>query len=146
MQSIPALFVADALALDFLNSVATPVDVPVEWLDDGEGLLHWLKQAQLVSAALLEELRSRFSPDELNKVADQARALREWFRAFVRGHQGQPLTRDHFTELERLNRLLEGDRSFVQIAPVSGGHGRGLELQAHRKWNSPDALLLPIAE
>ena len=61
MQHAPALFVADATALDFLNSVATPVDVPVEWLDDGEGLLSWLQQAQLVSEPVLERVRSQFS-------------------------------------------------------------------------------------
>src|SRR5262249_36016174 len=31
MQHAPAIFIAGDPALDFLNSVATPVDVPVEW-------------------------------------------------------------------------------------------------------------------
>src|SRR6476659_7348020 len=35
----PAMFLADSLGLDFLNSVATPIDTPVDWLDDGDGLL-----------------------------------------------------------------------------------------------------------
>ena len=69
------MFVAGDPALDFLNSVATPVDVPVEWLDDGEGLLSWLGQAQLVSAAVLEQVRSESSLGELNKVAEQSRNL-----------------------------------------------------------------------
>ncbi len=34
----PAIFVADALGLDFLNSIATPVDTPVDWLVDVAGL------------------------------------------------------------------------------------------------------------
>ena len=78
MQHLPAIFVADVPALDFLNSVATPVGVPVEWLDDGEGLLSWLRQAQLVSAAVLRQVQAQFSPGELNKAAEQARNLREW--------------------------------------------------------------------
>ena len=38
----PAIFLADSPGLDFLNSVATPVDTPVDWIADGEGLLDWL--------------------------------------------------------------------------------------------------------
>ena len=52
-QQFPAMFVGDSLGLDFLNSVATPVDVPIDWLDDGAGLLAWLAQAQLVPADVL---------------------------------------------------------------------------------------------
>ena len=32
----PAIFLGDALALDFLNSIATPVDVAIDWIDDGD--------------------------------------------------------------------------------------------------------------
>jgi predicted RNA-binding Zn ribbon-like protein len=146
MQQFPALFVADAPALDFLNSVATPVDVPVEWLDDGEGLLSWLQQAELVSAAVLERMRAQSSPGELNKVADQARNLREWFRGFVQKRGGRPLSRDDFKKLEPLNRLLERDESFSQIAPATSKGGSAFELRATRRWRSAEALLLPIAE
>ena len=41
----PAVFIADSLGLDFLNSLATPVDTPIDWLDSGDGLLNWLAQA-----------------------------------------------------------------------------------------------------
>jgi predicted RNA-binding Zn ribbon-like protein len=146
MQHTPATFVAGDPALDFLNSVATPVDVPVEWLDDGEGLISWLRQAQLVSATVLKELRSQWRPDELNEVAAQARSLREWFRGFVQKQRGRPLTRDDFRKLERLNRLLERDQSFTQIAPATGQNRNAFELRTLRAWQSPEALLLPIAE
>jgi predicted RNA-binding Zn ribbon-like protein len=146
MQHSPAIFIADTPALDFLNSVATPVDVSVEWLDDGEGLLSWLQQAQLVSAPVLERMRSQSLPGELNKVADQARNLREWFRGFVQKHRGRPLTRDDFKKLEPLNRLLERDESFSQIAPAASKNGNAFELRAARRWRSPEALLLPVAE
>ena len=146
MQPTPALLIAGDPALDFLNSVATPVDVPVEWLDDGEGLLSWLGQAQLVSAAVLRQVRSDSSPGELNKVAEHARNLREWFRGFVEKHRGRPLARDNLKKLERLNRLLEQDDSFRQIAPAINKQGNAFELRAMRKWRSPEALLLPIGE
>jgi predicted RNA-binding Zn ribbon-like protein len=145
MQPLPAIFIGDAPALDFLNSVATPVDVPVDWLEDGEGLLSWLQQAQLVPAPVLERLRSRSSAEELNVVAREARALREWFRGFVRAHQGAPLSEEDLQRLKPLNRLLKRDDSFAQIAP-STSEGSVFELRAERTWRSAEALLFPIAE
>jgi predicted RNA-binding Zn ribbon-like protein len=145
MSQTPAILIAGDPALDFLNSLATPVDVPVEWLSDGEGLLSWLRQAQLVSPLAVREVRSQASPAELDKVAEQARNLREWFRTFVQKHRGRPLTADDFKKLERLNRLLERDECFSQIAPATDRQGKALELRMTRKWRSPEALLFPIA-
>ncbi|HEX8828963.1 MAG TPA: ABATE domain-containing protein, partial [Xanthobacteraceae bacterium] len=89
MQRRPsAIFIAGSLGLDFLNSIATPVDKPVDWLDSGDGLLIWLAQAKLVPAPALTELKAEAMPGELDKVAEQARALREWFRDFVIKHIG----------------------------------------------------------
>ncbi len=140
----PAMFIADALGLDFLNSVATLVDAPVDWLDDGDGLLKWLAQARLVPAETLDELKARAMPGELDKVADQTRALREWFRGFVRKHMGRPLTPRTLRQLAPLNRLLERDEVFSQISR----HGKDdrLELRKQRRWRSPESLLLPIGE
>jgi predicted RNA-binding Zn ribbon-like protein len=146
MQHAPAMFIADEPALDFLNSVATPVDVPVEWLDDGEGLLSWLQQAQLVPAPVLEQIRSQSSPSELDKVADQVRHLREWFRGFVQEHRGRPLTRDHLKKLQPLNRLLARDETYTQIAPATSKGGNVFVLRPMRRWRSPEELLLPVAE
>src|SRR5690349_21206391 len=96
----PAFFIADSLGLDFLNSIATPVDTPVDWLDSGEGLLQWIAQSKLVPADALDELTARARPREFDKVADQARDLREWFRGFVRKHMGRPLSPKALRELE----------------------------------------------
>ena len=52
----PAIFIADSLGLDFLNSIATPVDTPDDWLDSGDGLLKWLAQAKLVPADALDDV------------------------------------------------------------------------------------------
>ncbi len=142
----PAIFIADSLGLDFLNSVATPVDMPVDWLDGGDGLLKWLAQAKLVPADALNEVKARAMPGELDKIADQTRALREWFRRFVRKHMGRPLPAKALQELGPLNKLLQRDATFSQI---ERHHERGadrLELRAMRRWRSPDTLLLPIGE
>jgi predicted RNA-binding Zn ribbon-like protein len=146
MQHLPAIFVGDAQALDFLNSVATPADVPIDWLEDGLGLTSWLQQAQLAPEPVLEQMRAQYSAEELNKVAKQARGLREWFRGFVTEHMGRPLGRNDLRKLEPLNRLLEHDESFVQIAPAASQETRALELRTTRRWRSADELLIPIAE
>ena len=141
-QGIPAMFLADALGLDFLNSIATPVDVPIDWIDDGEGFLNWLVQAGLVPEDILRSMRVRALPGELDRVADQARGLREWFRGFVCRHKGQPLTAEALAELDPLNRLLEREEMFSQVVPVA----EGFALQSQRRWRSPDSLLLPVGE
>jgi predicted RNA-binding Zn ribbon-like protein len=140
----PAIFVADALALDFLNSVATPLDTEIDWIDDGDGLLAWLEQAQLVPAKTLETLRAQAMPGEFDNVAAQARSLREWFRGFVRQHKGRPLASEDLSELEPLNRLLERDEGFGRV--VARDHASGLALRTMRRWRSPEALLLPVGE
>jgi predicted RNA-binding Zn ribbon-like protein len=142
----PAIFVADALGLDFLNSIATPVDTPVDWIADGDGLLSWLEQAKLAPADVLGTIRAQALPGELDKVADQARSLREWFRGFVQTHRGRPLAMEHLGELEPLNRLLERDEAFSRIVLRPEPGPASLELQAMRRWRSPEALLLPIGE
>ena len=144
MVRTPALFVGDAPGLDFLNSIATPLDRPVDWIDDGEGLLDWLGLAQLAPPEVLADMRNRALPGELDKVADQARHLREWFRRFVHGHKGRALTAADMAELDPLNRLLERDETFSRIAPAGGS--APFALQTARKWRTPDALLLPIGE
>jgi predicted RNA-binding Zn ribbon-like protein len=142
----PAIFIADSLGLDFLNSVATPIDTPVDWLDSGDGLVKWLAQARLVPADALDELRARAMPAELDKVAEQARALREWFRKFVGKHMGRPLPPKALQELGPLNKLLQGDETFSQIWRHHERDGDRFELRAMRRWRSPESLLLPIGE
>ena len=142
----PAIFIADSLGLDFLNSIATPVDTPVDWLDSGDGLLKWLAQAKLAPTDVLDELKARAMPGELDKAANQTRALREWFRSFVREHMGRPLSHKAFHELGPLNSLLERDEAFSQISRYRHSDGDGLELQMMRRWRSPESLLLPIGE
>ncbi|MCC8956446.1 CGNR zinc finger domain-containing protein [Bradyrhizobium sp. Pear77] len=140
------MFIADSLGLDFINSIATPVDTPVDWIADGGGLLHWLAQAKLVPSNVLDELKARAAPGELDRVAGQARNLREWFRGFVRRHMGRPLTPRALKELEPLNRLLESDQAFSRIVPHRRDDHNGFALERTRRWRSAETLLLPIGE
>jgi predicted RNA-binding Zn ribbon-like protein len=142
----PAFFIADSHGLDFLNSIATPVDAPVDWLDSGDGLVAWLAQANLVPPRALNDLAKRAAPGELDKVAAQARVLREWFRGFVRKHMGRPLTPAAIRELSPLNELLARDEAFSRITARRESVGDRFELQSLRLWRSPQSLLLPIGE
>lgn len=143
-QLPPPLFVADAPGLDFLNSIATPVDLPVEWLGDGETLLDWMKQAGLLSVEAAAAVQEHATPGELDAVAAQARQLREWFRGFLESRKGRPLTADDLPALKPLNRLLERDESFSQIVARDREDDTRPALRISRHWRRPETVLQPI--
>jgi predicted RNA-binding Zn ribbon-like protein len=150
-DSRPApFFIADAIALDFLNSNAKPVDTPVEWLASGDDLLNWLQTAELVPVEFLTSMRRAAVPGELDAVAAQARALREWFRGFVHQHRGKRLRPEALKELAPLNKVLERDQQYGQIVKRERGPDSatqsGLVWRPTRRWQTPDSLLLPIAK
>jgi predicted RNA-binding Zn ribbon-like protein len=144
------MFIADAPSLDFLNSVAVPTNTEVEWLAAGDDLLAWLDQARLVQPGVLEAMRRNAASEELDALAAEARALREWFRGFVVAHKGRPIDAAALAELQPLNLLLAREAAFGQIAIAEPDHhhghaGNALIWQAARRWPTPDTLLLPIA-
>jgi predicted RNA-binding Zn ribbon-like protein len=144
------LFIAGDPSLDFLNSIGTPFDTVVEWIANGDDLMAWLEQAGLVPPEAAATIRSNCFPKELDAVAAQARALREWLRAFVLKHRGRSLGPNALRELEPLNRILERDDAYGAIVakpagPTDGSTTSGLEWRTVRRWRTPDSLLLPIA-
>jgi predicted RNA-binding Zn ribbon-like protein len=146
----PPIFIADNPGLDFLNSVAVPVDTKVEWLASGEDLLTWIKQAGLAPDDVLNNFRKNAAPRELDAIAAQARDLRDWFKPFVYKHLGKPLEPKALRQLEPLNRLLARDEEFGQIVvPDRRSSGEtsvsGLAWRAQRRWRSPESLLIPLA-
>ena len=144
----PAFFLGNHAALDFLNSIASPVDVPVEWLGTGEAFVGWQRQAGLVPEHALHALIHKAGPGELDAVASQARALREWFRAFVHEHRGTPLSEAALKELEPINRIPSRDERYGQIALNVKARGSLSPLiwVEQRKWLASESLLVPIAE
>ncbi len=146
-----ALFIGGDPALDFLNSICTPVDTVVEWIANGDDLMAWLEQSRLVSADAVATVRANSFSGELDAVAGQARALRERFRAFVVKHRGRALGRGALRELAPLNRILERDDAYGAIVAGAREHNgqvgkSGLEWRSLRRWRTPDSLLLPIAQ
>jgi predicted RNA-binding Zn ribbon-like protein len=140
-----------------LNTIAVPVDTKVEWLTSGEDLLAWLNQAGLVSDDVMDDFRKSAVPGELDAIAAQARALRNWFKLFVYKHMGSPLEPTALRELKPFNQLLARDEEVGQIVARDrlreGEHDRGqakretsgLAWRRQRRWQSPQSLLFPIA-
>jgi predicted RNA-binding Zn ribbon-like protein len=149
MTRPPPIFIGDSPGIDFLNSIATPVDAPVEWLASGEDLIEWLGRADLAPASALGTLSRRSLPSALDATAAQARGLREWFREFVHRHKGRHLKSHHWQELAPLNQLLQQEEAYHQIVRAEGKENSGKRLpfvwQSMRRWDSPESLLLPIA-
>ncbi|MBN9522713.1 ABATE domain-containing protein [bacterium] len=143
MTDRPApFFVGDHPALDFLNTVATPVDVPVEWLQDGRDLVDWLERASMIGAEAASRFRASTDRRTLNDVAARARALREWLRGFVTRHKGQSIPPGAVKSLGPLNAVLAGDTSYLVIEAGEAGAPR---MRRAYRWESPEDLLLPLA-
>jgi hypothetical protein len=61
----PAIFIAGSLGLDFLNTLATPVDELVDWIDDGDGLFAWLEPTEGVTAGRSPDYQLQVEPAQL---------------------------------------------------------------------------------
>jgi predicted RNA-binding Zn ribbon-like protein len=151
----PAILIGGALGLDFLNSIATPVDEVVEWIGNGADFLSWMKQAGLLTSEDIKVIRQSMSAQQLDTVASDARALRDWFRGFVRQNMGRPLKRRALDQLGPLNQLLGSDAAFWQIEPSEIVQDRdkneqpspsALHLRPRRHWRKPESLLCLVAE
>jgi predicted RNA-binding Zn ribbon-like protein len=140
----PPFFVGDHPALNFLNSIASPKDVPVEWLRDGRDLVDWLEQANLIPADASVRYRQSNDQRALDGVARRARKFREWLRRFVTRHLGKPLTPSAAKKIGPLNELLAKDTGYPSVEAAGGA--QGLRLRRARRWQLPDELLYPIAE
>jgi Putative stress-induced transcription regulator len=144
-------FNAGDLALDFLNSIVTSGQNVVELLANGEDLLSWLVQSHLLDHCDAAAIRVNSLPGELNEVAAQARALREWFRKFVLAHMGRHLTEQALDRLKPLNSVLQRDANYWAIVPTPQRTRKtqglsGLELRSLRRSTRPNALILIIAQ
>jgi predicted RNA-binding Zn ribbon-like protein len=123
--------------------MATPAQ-GVVFIADGPGLATWLRRAGILSVAALR-LICADKLAHLDAAAAEIRNLREWYRRFVRSHMGRPLEPADLRDLDKLNRILARETCYPQIVAV-GGNGEHLKMSTERGRNSPDALLLVVAE
>src|SRR5579862_5785719 len=77
----PPFVLAGHLAIDFLNSRATPQAEVIDWLRDGDSAVGWSTSLQLFPEVELRGLRRSAPPSGLDEVATEARGLRELLRA-----------------------------------------------------------------
>jgi predicted RNA-binding Zn ribbon-like protein len=146
------LFVGDHLAMDFINSTATPDGEPVEWLAHGPDLVDWLERAGVIEPDVAKRLRRDGDRAALDRTAAEARELRSWLRAVVLEHEGRALPVLSPEALAPLNRMLARDRSHLVVSHLVVSHLVVEPNHDHqharriRDWAEPGQLLQPIAE
>ena len=134
------LRIGEHAALDFLNSVLAPSGEVLDFLHDGEALVRWLSSSGVVPDAVASAAQD-FTPRQLDRLAAEARELREWFRALVlRWSVGGDRT-VRTADLDRLNVLMA--RSPVTRVLVR--RPTGIELHAYQSLTEPHALMAELA-
>jgi predicted RNA-binding Zn ribbon-like protein len=136
----PALFVAGHPAIDFLNSAYAPGGAQIETIGDGRALLDWLVRAGLLDESESAALARRFTRKALDAAAQEARAVREWARAWLTAWRASP-GRDYSDEIAALNKLLARETRDREVIAVK----RRLELLDRTRICDANALLAPVA-
>jgi predicted RNA-binding Zn ribbon-like protein len=134
------LFLAGHPAIDFLNSAYAPAGQRVETLIDGRALLEWMVRAKLLGEDESAALQRRFTRKALDAVAQEARDVREWARAWLTAWRANP-ARDYSDEIAVLNRLLARETRGRELIAVK----RRLALLDRSRFADANALLGPIA-
>ena len=142
----PPFFVGNHLALDFLNTIATPQGAVIDWLCDGQDLVGWLEDARVIDPVTAARIRT-WRRDALDEVARKAREFRNWLRTFVTARKGKPLRAAAGT-IGPLNDLLARDKSFphVEVVGRNTEAGHPLVLRRVRRWESPEELIDPLVD
>jgi predicted RNA-binding Zn ribbon-like protein len=142
----PAFFVGNHLALDFLNTIATPQGALIDWLCDGQDLVGWLEDAGVIDPAIAARTRT-WRRDSLDEVAGDAREFRDWLRKFVTARKGRAL-RATAGSIAPLNELLARDKSIpqVEVAGRNTEAGHPFILRRLRRWESPEELIDPLVD
>jgi predicted RNA-binding Zn ribbon-like protein len=144
MHSTGLIGLADDSALDFLNSTAKPAPETVELIQDGQSYLEWLECAGLLDKPDRANVRKLFSIAELDAVAAQAVALREWLRPVIAtwATSAGPDAPLPAAVRSRLDDVLRHDRGYFHVPK----DGETSELVRARHWHDPQQLLVPAAE
>ncbi|MBD8694620.1 CGNR zinc finger domain-containing protein [Stenotrophomonas sp. CFBP 13718] len=123
------LFVANDLALDFINSAYGPPTAPVDVLVDDAAVVLWLTEAGVVAAGSVRAPKGMLAL--AIALRDEARGLLAAARA------GKPLQAD------RVNAVLERGRPVLELSSMPSDATP--VLVERRRDDSPEALLQPVA-
>ncbi len=127
-------------ALDFLNSILAPSGETIDFLHNGTTFARWLSRSGVVPDRVGAAAKA-FTPQQLDRLAAEARELREWFRKVVLRWQASDDGAVRPTDLDRLNVLLSKS-SLTQA--IERGRA-GLELRARRALDVPHAVIAELA-
>jgi predicted RNA-binding Zn ribbon-like protein len=134
--------IGDHLALDFLNTVASPKGVRIEWIADGRSLLDWMVNAEILDQTTLKKILATCKKSDLDATAREALELREWFRRLIQssGHRARLIL--DADGANRLNRFLARDAAYQRVEVTDDS---SVKVVSHRHWTQAVQLLVPIA-
>ncbi len=135
----PPLMVGNHVALDFLNSVASPNGEPIEWLADGEKLLSWLEHTHLIAQ---DEALRHFKAANFSDTAEKARNMREEMRRIITDKAAGRLVNAGSSVFNVLNQVLFNENRYAQLDCRHGDYA----IHRHFRWQHPDEVLLPLAD
>ena len=139
-EDFAPLRVGEHVALDFLNSVVAPAAEVLDFLHDGATLLRWLSDSAVVPAAVAAAARG-YTPRQLDRLAAEARELREWFRALVLRWVASGERAVRAADLEHLNALMVRSPVTRQLVRRRAG----IELHAQQVFAEPHAVMAALA-
>ncbi len=135
-------FIADSVALDFLNSVAAPRAEEFEWLESGEDVLNWMVQSGLIAEEEIADLRKPKYQSQINDTAKLIRAFREEFRSFIIAASEAGQVDKHHPIIAKLNRMISEGKQTMYL--VSNGSS-GLDFKVVHRMKTPADLLPRLA-
>ena len=141
-MSAKAIFVGDHAALDFLNTIAAPRGETIEFISNGAAYLAWLADAALLGSPEAQELLAKFGKASLDRVAGEARDLREWLRHSLLSSTAAQVDWRTPKVIAKLNQLLASDSTYWQLEEADGQK----ILREVRKFTKAQQLLLPVVQ
>ncbi len=139
---MPAIALGDHLALDFLNSVATPQGEIVDWIRSGKDLVDWLDVFGAISKSDAADIHATWNAVTLDAIAREAVAWREEFRSLVGRMASEGRSALRIDDLQLINRWLLPDRMASQLVTDATGD---VVLVHRRLWTDAAQIMAPVA-
>jgi predicted RNA-binding Zn ribbon-like protein len=135
------LFLANHLALDFINTRPVQDGEAMELLPDFTALLRWFRAAELLRDSEVEQLKRRRGDSiPARRALHAVLALRERLRnEVVTWEAGSPV---HLSTVDELNRLMSKHPMRARIKATLNGLSRELWFETEQ----PGDLLAPLAQ